>query len=180
MNKLMQLVQQKARVAEQVYWAGGSEWFTQFASGGELVEVEFEGDYELFLPMLDIKVDLSDDVVARASFGQTITRPSLGDMLGNLSLTPSPKLNSRSGSRGNTNLKPFKSTNVDLSLEYYYDEASYASVGLFYKNVDDWIAGSSVTTTFEGLHDVYLGQRWNNAVAVLEGRGEQATDSCYL
>ncbi len=167
----------KSRVVEQVYWAGGSEWISEFASGGEFVEVDFEGDYDLLLPMLDIKVDLSDDLVARASFGQTITRPSLGDMLGNLTLTPSPKIGSRSGSRGNTNLQPFKSTNLDLSLEYYYDEASYASVGLFWKDVDDWIAGSSVTTTYEGLHDVYLGQRWNNAVSAIEGRGEQATDS---
>ncbi len=167
----------KSRVVEQVYWAGGSEWISEFASGGEFVEVDYEGDYDLLLPMLDIKVDLSDDLVARASFGQTITRPSLGNMLGNLSLTPSPKIGSRSGSRGNTNLQPFKSTNLDLSLEYYYDEASYASVGLFWKDVDDWIAGSSVTTTYEGLHDVYLGQRWNNAVAAIEGRGDQATDS---
>ena len=166
----------KSRVAEQVYWAGGSEWITEFASGGE-VEVEFEGEYDFLLPMLDIKVDLSDDLVARASIGQTITRPSLGDMLGNLDLTPSPKVGSRSGSRGNTNLQPFKSTNLDLSLEYYYDDASYASVGLFWKDVDDWIAGSSVTTTYEGLHDVYLGQRWNNAVSAIEGRGEQATDA---
>ena len=166
----------KSRVAEQVYWAGGSEWITEFASGGE-VEVEFEGEYDFLLPMLDIKVDLSDDLVARASVGQTITRPSLGDMLGNLSLTPSPKIGSRGGSRGNTNLQPFKSTNLDLSLEYYYGDASYASVGLFWKDVDDWIAGSSVTTTYEGLHDVYLGQRWNNAVSAIEGRGEQATDT---
>ncbi len=166
----------KSRVAEQVYWAGGSEWLTEFATGGE-IEVEFEGEYDFLLPMLDIKVDLSDDLVARASFGQTITRPSLGDMLGNLSLTPSPKVGSRSGSRGNTGLQPFKSTNLDLSLEYYYDDASYASVGLFWKDVDDWIAGSSVTTTYEGLHDVYLGQRWNNAVSAIEGRGDQATDT---
>lgn len=166
----------KSRVAEQVYWAGGSEWITEFASGGNEVEVEFEGEYDFLLPMLDIKVDLSDDLVARASVGQTITRPALGDMLGNLSLTPSPKVGSRGGSRGNTNLQPYKSTNLDLSLEYYYGDASYASVGLFWKDVDDWIAGSSVTTTYEGLHDVYLGQRWNNAVAAIEGRGEQATD----
>ena len=167
----------KSRVAEQVYWAGGSEWITQFASGGELVEVDFEGEYDLLLPMLDIKVDLSDDLVARASWGQTITRPTLGDMLGNLSLTSSPKLNSRSGSRGNPNLQPFKSTNIDLTLEYYYDEASYAAIGLFWKDVDDWIDNAEVKTTFEGLHDVYLGQRWNSAVAAITGRGEQATDS---
>jgi iron complex outermembrane receptor protein len=167
----------KSRVAEQVYWAGGSEWITQFASGGELVEVDFEGKYDLLLPMLDIKVDLSDDLVARASWGQTITRPTLGDMLGNLSLTSSPKLNSRSGSRGNPNLQPFKSTNIDLTLEYYYDEASYAAIGLFWKDVDDWIDNAEVKTTFDGLHDVYLGQRWNSAVSAITGRGEQATDS---
>lgn len=127
--------------------------------------------------MIDIKVDLTDDLVSRISWGQTITRPTLDDMLGNLSLTPSPKLNSRSGSRGNPNLEPFKSTNFDLSLEYYYSEASYAAIGLFWKDVDNWIDNSQVKTTFDGLHDVYLGQRWNDAVAAIEGRGEQATDA---
>ena len=163
----------KSRVAEQVYWAGGAEWLTQFAAGGELVEVDYEGQYDLLLPMIDIKVDLTDDLVTRASWGQTITRPTLGDMLGNLALTPSPKLNSRSGSRGNPNLEPFKSTNLDLSLEYYYSEGSYAAVGLFWKDVDNWIDNTQVKTTFEGLHDVYLGERWNNAVAAIEGRGDQ-------
>ncbi|WP_068544276.1 TonB-dependent receptor [Thalassotalea crassostreae] len=167
----------KSQVAELVYWAGGSEWITQFASGGELVEVDYEGSYDVLLPMLDIKLDITDDLVARASWGQSITRPTLGDMLGNLSLTPSPKIGSRSGSRGNPNLKPFKSTNIDLTLEYYYDDASYAAAGLFWKDVDDWIDNTEVTTTYDHLHDVYQGQRWNNAVSTIEGRGEQATDT---
>ena len=167
----------KSRVPEYVYWAGGSEWLTQFASGGEFVEVEFTGNYDLLLPMFDVKVDITDDWVGRFSAGKTITRPTLGQMLGNLSLTPSPKIGARSGSRGNPNLKPFQSTNLDLSLEYYYGEASYAAIGLFWKDVDDWIDNSQVTTTFEGLHDVYQGQRWNNAVAAIEARGEQATDA---
>ncbi|MDP5143717.1 TonB-dependent receptor [Rheinheimera baltica] len=168
----------KSRVPEYVYWAGGSEWITQFASGGEFVEVDFTGNYDLLLPMLDLKVDITDDWVGRFSVGKSITRPTLGQMLGNLSLTPSPKIGSRSGSRGNPNLKPFQSTNLDISLEYYYAEASYAAIGLFWKDVDDWIDNSNslVTTTFEGLHDVYQGQRWNAAVAAIEARGEQATD----
>jgi len=166
----------KRRVPEQVYWAGGSEWGAVFAddAGGE---VEFEGNYDLLLPMLDIKVDVTDDFVARASWGQSITRPVLGDMLGSLSLTSSPKVGSRSGGRGNPNLRPFKSTNLDLSFEYYYAEGSAASLGLFWKDVDDWIDNTTVTTTYQGLHDVYQGQRWNNAVAAITGRGEQATDA---
>ena len=167
----------KSRVPELVYWAGGSEWITQFAGGGAAVEVDFTGEYDLVLPMLDLKVDLSDDLVGRMSVGTTITRPGLGNMLGNLSLTPSPKIGSRTGSRGNPNLKPFKSNNLDISLEYYYDEASYAAVGLFWKEVEDWIDNSQVTTTFPGLYDVYEGQRWNAAVSAITGRGEQATDS---
>ena len=166
----------QSRVAETVYWAGGSEWLTQFAGGGEFVEVDFTGNYDLLLPMFDLKVDITDNWVGRFSTGKTITRPGLGQMLGNLSLTPSPKIGARSGSRGNPNLKPFQSTNLDLSLEYYYGDASYAAIGLFWKDVDDWIDNAQVTTTFEGLHDVYLGQRWNNAVAAIEARGEQATD----
>ena len=66
---------------------------------------------------------------------------------------------------------------LDLSLEYYYSEGSYAAVGLFWKDVDNWIDNTQVKTTFEGLHDVYLGERWNNAVAAIEGRGDQATDT---
>ena len=166
----------KRRVPEQVYWAGGSEWGAVFADE-TAVEATFEGNYDMLLPMLDIKVDLTDELVARASWGQSITRPGLSDMLGSLSLTSSPKVGSRSGGRGNPNLRPFKSTNLDLSLEYYYDEGSYAALGLFWKDVDDWIDSSQVTTTFPGLYDVYQGQRWNNAVAAIEGRGDQATDA---
>ncbi|WP_026376343.1 TonB-dependent receptor [Aestuariibacter salexigens] len=170
----------KSRVPELVYWASGSEWITQFASGGEVQEVEFTGNYDLLLPMLDIKLDITDELVGRFSTGQTITRPTLGNMLGFLALTPSPKIGSRTGSRGNPNLKPFKSTNLDLSLEYYYDDASYAAIGLFWKDVEDWIDNTQVTTTFEGLHDVYLGGRWNAAVTAIEGRGEQATDAAIF
>jgi hypothetical protein len=57
----------KSRVPELVYWAGGSEWITQFAAGGAAVEVDFTGEYDLLLPMLDFKVDLSDDLVGRMS-----------------------------------------------------------------------------------------------------------------
>jgi TonB-dependent receptor len=166
----------KRRVPEQVYWVGGSEWGTVFANK-EADEVDFEGNYGLLLPMLDIKVELTDDIVARASWGQTISRPDLGDMLGNLSVTQSPKVGSRTGGRGNPNLKPFKSTNLDLTFEYYYDEGSFAAIGLFRKDVEDWIDKTQITTTFDGLHDVYQGERWNNAVAAITGRGDKATDT---
>lgn len=167
----------QSNIAEQVNWVAPSEWITQFAG---ITEVSNAGGYDLLLPNLDIKVDLSDDLVGRMSVGKTITRAPLGNLLGGLSLSGSPKIGARTGGRGNTNLLPFQSTNLDISFEYYYEEGSYASVGLFWKKVDDWIETSTVDVEFEGLYDIYQGTRWNNAIATIEGRGDQATDSAIF
>ena len=164
----------QSNIAEVVNWVAPSEWITSFAG---IREVSNAGGYEVVLPTLDIKVDLNDDLVGRFSMGKSISRAPLGNLLGGLSLSGSPKIGARTGSRGNTNLKPYQSTNLDLSLEYYYDEGSYAAVGLFWKQVDDWIETSTVDVTIDGLYDVYQGARWNEAVANLAGRGEQATDT---
>ncbi len=167
----------QSNIAEQVNWVAPSEWITQFAG---IQEVSNEGSYDLLLPMVDIRVDLTDDLVSRVSFGKSVTRAPLGNLLGGLALSGSPKIGSRTGSRGNTNLKPFQSTNFDISLEYFYEEGSYASASLFWKKVDDWIENSTVDVEFEGLHDVYLGARWNEAVANISGRGDQATDTAIF
>ncbi|MDT0629279.1 TonB-dependent receptor [Alteromonas sp. W364] len=167
----------QSNIAEQVNWVASSEWITSFSG---IQEVSNEGGYDLLLPMVDIRVDLTDDLVSRVSFGKSVTRAPLGNLLGGLSLSGSPKIGSRTGSRGNTNLKPYQSTNFDISLEYYYDEGSYASVGLFWKQVDDWIETSTVDVEIDGLYDVYLGPRWNEAVANITNRGDQATDTAIF
>ena len=167
----------QSNIAEQVNWVAPSEWITSFSG---IQEVSNEGDYDLILPMVDIRLDITDDLVSRVSLGKSITRAPLGSLLGGLSLSGSPKIGARTGSRGNTSLEPFQSTNLDISFEYYYEEGSYAAVGLFWKQVDDWIENSTVDVEFDGLHDVYLGQRWNEAVNNLTGRGEQATDTAIF
>ncbi|MFT5529489.1 MAG: iron complex outermembrane receptor protein, partial [Alteromonadaceae bacterium] len=50
---------------------------------------------------------------------------------------------------GNPALIPFISNNVDFSLEWYYDEASYLSAGYFKKNVANFIVNLQVPKTFE-------------------------------
>lgn len=167
----------QSNIAEQVNWVAPSEWITQFSG---VQDVSNAGGYDLLLPMIDIRLDLTEDIVSRVSIGKSVTRAPLGNLLGGLSLSGSPKIGARTGSRGNTNLQPYQSTNLDISLEYYYDEGSYAAVGLFWKQVDDWIETSTVDVTFDGLYDVYLGTRWNEASANVSGRGDQATDTAIF
>lgn len=170
-------VQQSVPTA--VWWKGGSEWHTQYLPGEDNFLKQI-GSHDVLLPMVDIKVDITDDLVGRVSWGKTITRAPLGDLAGVRMLSGSPKIGSRNGSEGNTGLEPFEATNFDLSLEYYYDEGSYASVGYFKKDVENFIGSQITSTTIEGFNDVYLGPRWNAAVDSIEARGEQATNDAIF
>jgi len=155
-------------IATEVWWKGGSEWHTQYQSGGESI-LSLEGKHDVFLPMIDAKIDLTDEIVARASWGKTIARAPLGSLAGVRSLGASTRTNSRIGGEGNTSLSPYESTNLDLSLEYYYAEGSYAAVGYFRKNVENFISSQTVTTAIEDMRDIYQGPRWNQAAADLGG-----------
>lgn len=159
-------------VPVDVWWKGGSEWLTQYAGDSFL---QLTGSHNVFLPMFDLRVDFTDEVVGRMSWGKSITRAPLGNLAGARILSGSPKIGSRTGIEGNTNLQPYESTNFDLSLEWYYGEGSYASVGYYQKSVENFIGSQIVSTTIDGFNDIYQGPRWNAAEQAILDRGDQAT-----
>ncbi len=162
-----------------VWWKGGGEWLTQYADGETNFFVE-EGSYDVFLPMVDIKVDLTDDLVARASWGKTISRAPLGDLAGGLQVSGSPKIGSRNGSSGNADLDPFESTNIDVTLEWYYDEGSYAAVGYFRKDVENFLGSTIESETVSDIRDIYQGPRWQAAEQGLINDGIQPTNDAIF
>src|SRR5208283_4026001 len=88
------------------------------------------------LPTANGRLKLQDDLFLRASFTETITRPDFSDLNPATSVTaPGPTLPGQ-GSGGNPNLDPIRSTNYDLSLEYYPTKASLASIAGFYRTLD--------------------------------------------
>lgn len=163
------------QVPYAVWWLGGSEWHTQYLDG-ENNFLTLTGKHDVLLPMFDLKLDITEDLVGRISWGKTITRAPLGNLAGGRQLSGSPKIGSRNGSEGNTNLQPFESTNLDLSLEYYYAEGSYAALGYFSKDVKNFIGNRIVSTTIDGFYDIYQGPRWQQAEADILARGDQATN----
>ncbi|MBA6252696.1 MULTISPECIES: TonB-dependent receptor [unclassified Colwellia] len=155
-------------IPTEVWWKGGSEWLTQYQPGENTI-LSLEGEHDVFLPMIDAKIDLSEELVARASWGKTIARAPLGSLAGGRSLGASTRPNSRIGGEGNTNLDPYESTNLDISLEYYYAEGSYAAIGYFRKDVKNFISSQTITTSVDDMRDIYQGPRWNQAVSDLGG-----------
>jgi len=155
-------------IPTEVWWKGGSEWHTQYQTGENTI-LSLEGDHDVFLPMIDAKIDLTEELVARASWGKTITRAPLGNLAGGRSLGASTRVNNRIGGEGNTNLSPYESTNLDFSLEYYYAEGSFASVGYFRKEVENFISVQTISTSVDDMREIYQGPRWNQAVSDLGG-----------
>jgi TonB-dependent receptor len=70
------------------------------------------------------------------------------------------------GSSGNPALLPMESTNFDLSLEWYYGESSYASVGYFNKRISNFIANVKVEDVdVFGIATPANGPRYQAAIA---------------
>ncbi|MGQ4275737.1 TonB-dependent receptor [Pseudidiomarina sp. E22-M8] len=170
----------RQRVESQVNWVSASEWIMQYEPESEASFLTLTGDYDVLLPMLDLKVEFTDELVGRFSTGKTISRAPLGFLAGGRSLSGSPKPGSRTGSQGNPSLLPYESTNLDLALEYYYAPGSYAAVGYFRKEVDNFIQTTITEVTIDGLRDILNGPRYQQAIADIEGRDEQATSSAIF
>lgn len=111
------------------------------ASGAQ---VAITHHYNSFLPAANVALDVSDEMVARFSISRNLSRPALTDLAvaGTVSTNSSNQLGG-SISAGNPNLKPFLADSIDLSLDYYQGKSGYASIGVFYKNMEDMITSEN-------------------------------------
>jgi len=102
--------------------------------------------YHDWLPSLNFRLNLREDLVLRTSASETLTRPTLTNLRGSESISVRPP-DDGAYSTGNPDLKPYTSKNLDLGLEWYLNDTSYIALAGFYKNVSNFIAMVTVPTT---------------------------------
>ena len=102
---------------------------------GTLTPLDVHKSYTDFFPSLNIKYDVSRDVVVRLAGQRGISRPAYGAIRvgGSINDTASPG----EISGGNPGLKPEYTWGVDASIEYYLPTNGMISVGGFYRWVDN-------------------------------------------
>lgn len=76
-------------------------------------------------------------MIVRFGTSQTMTRPTF-DALNPRTTVNESVWQESGGQAGNTNLQPLKSTNIDLSWEWYYSSTDMLAVGLFNKDMTDF------------------------------------------
>jgi TonB-dependent receptor len=150
-------------VAIGINWTAANEYPIQFAGSPGFTTLK--GSYKHVLPSIDFDMDVTDNLKFRASYGESIGRPLWGDIQGGQTLNALARVDGGTGQQGNPGLKPLKSKNFDLSLEWYYAKGSYAAVGFFRKNIANYIGVTQIDATPFNLHTPVRGALWNEAVA---------------
>jgi TonB-dependent receptor len=148
--------------ATGVTWGSNNEFKVLF---GDPTFTTLKGSYSYLLPSLDFDADLTDQLKFRASYGETIGRPKWNDIQGGQSLDGLARVDGGTGHQGNPALKPLKSKNFDLSLEFYYAKHSYVAVGYFSKNIANYTGQAQVAETPFPVHTPVNGAWWNEAVS---------------
>jgi TonB-dependent receptor len=107
--------------------------------------------YNDVLPSLNLAYDLTDTLLLRAAASKVISRPSYSDIAspGGLQNFSQEYVNDRRliggggnpgwfGSGSNKNLEPYKATQFDLGLEWYFQRGSVLGLDVFRKNVSNF------------------------------------------
>ncbi len=125
--------------------------------------VVVKNKYNNVLPNLNVAYDATESLVLRFSAAKTIARPNYTDVSSYLWLSDT----ALTGGGGNPNLKPYLSTNLDFSAEWYFTENAIAAGSIFYRDVADYILTESTPETHwnqnQNKNDTYMVDRPRNA-----------------
>ena len=113
--------------------------------------------YDDVLPSLNLVAEIRPDLITRFGLGMATARPNINDMRAGGS---TPRLNTDPGPNqgtwrvayaGNPELKPWKASAIDLSIEKYFGKRSYVSFAAFRKNLLSYVIASEQPVDRSGV-----------------------------
>ena len=105
-------------------------------------------EYSDVLPTLNLAAELKPDLIARFGLGMQTARPEINSLRAGGS---TPRLNTNPGPdegtwqvtyAGNPDLKPWKASAIDFSMEKYFGKRSYVSFAAFRKNLLSYVTST--------------------------------------
>lgn len=140
---------------------------TLFTDQVEMTETAGSTDNQELLSFLSLRYNLTDDLVARFVYGETLRMPAFGDL--NPTITYNDDITNigyGTATGGNADLQPTTSQNLDLSLEWYFGDASSAYLTVFQRDIEGLVVGfrNRVNRDIEGyVTDTFILQQPDNA-----------------
>lgn len=144
---------------------------TEIEAGGNLGTAfrTANHEYEDYLPALNLAYEVVPDVLVRFAASKVMARPSLGNLSpgGSVATTCVAGLGGNCAtdpaiSLGNPYLDPFRSTNLDASVEWYFGQDGLLSFAVFHKEIESFpqtvLSSGPLTDAIQGgLYDDVVG-----------------------
>jgi iron complex outermembrane recepter protein len=93
------------------------------------------------LPSINVAFDVSDDIVLRTAASRAITRPTLSALNPGISGIERAAL---TANKGNPDLDPFRVSQIDVGLEWYFAKDSLLAATFFHKEIESFITRAPV------------------------------------
>lgn len=159
-NLGVKVVETDLRVRQNVTGGGVPHSGVNYDIGDSLTE----RSYTDVLPALNLRYDITDDLVARFSYGETMQPLNLLTWGGAKSVgrvfnedCQCMRVTDGGALSGNPDLDPTRADNTDLSIEWYLGDASSLSAALFSINIDSFIQSGDVWIDEPDDDGVYRG-----------------------
>jgi len=155
-------IQAKYEFSENLSVRGGFRWeltqgdynaFVYNEVNNSISPNDVDIEYDNLLPSMDFKYEIKPNLIARLAYAKTLNRPTYSRLLPRVRFSDGDEddLSDNSVLRlGNPNLKPRNSDNYDFSLELYLRKAGLVSIGVFHKQLNNFIGS---VRSFETLLD---------------------------
>lgn len=168
----------------EIIWEGNNDFNVSVPDGAAAEVVSFKESYDHFLPNFDFDIEIVENIKARFSYSKTISRPNYNDLASSSTIngqsSPTILSSSATATSGNPSVVPLESNNIDLSIEYYFDDASYVSLGYYDKSVKNFIGNQQVIENVLGVRDATAGPRAQAALAELNRLNIPVSDTALF
>lgn len=140
---------------EDLLEAGSDRGVTlnELYDSGLVEQITASDDYLDFFPSIHFNYRPREDLVFRVAYTESINRPGYSDIAPRREIGDDSDVDGEGDglifiSGGNPDLEPFRARSIDAYAEWYLPYRGILSLGVFYKDIDDPIFGT--TQTFDG------------------------------
>jgi TonB-dependent receptor len=96
-------------------------------------------DHDFWAPSITVKHNFTEELVLRAAAWRSLARPGFTATAPALELDINDDGTEIGGAIGNPDLEPYESNNLDLAIEFYGEDMTFASLGIFHKDIENAI-----------------------------------------
>ena len=132
-------------------------------------KINTKRDYTDYLPSVNLTFDIADDQILRFSYTKNVTPHNTNNLAGGVNITrliacdlqkddgSSIFYATQASQQGNPKLDPWRSTNFDLSYEWYLSDSGMFSVAAFYLDFETTLERTTVFLPFADSDGVVRG-----------------------